>query len=116
MLNRWEIIGNLGGEPEMRFTPNGNPVTQFSVAVNSRYGGEVHTEWVNVVAWNRLAETCNQYLAKGRQVYVAGRCQSRQWEDSAGVKHNRHELIADTVRFLGRRPDDANDDIGLAES
>jgi len=102
-LNRVEIIGNTGSEPEMRFTPSGKPVTSFSVAVNSKYGETETTEWFNVVAWNKLAETCNQYLTKGRQVYVDGRLQTRKWEGQDGQMHYKTEVIANKVLFLGKR-------------
>ena len=102
-LNRVEIIGNVGKEPEMRFTPSGKAVVSFSVAVNSRFGETDTTEWFNVVAWNKLAETCNQYLVKGKQVFAEGGLQTRTWEGDDGVKHYRTEIIANKVLFLGKR-------------
>lgn len=102
-LNRVEIIGNCGKEPEMRFTPNGSAVVSFSVAVNSKFGETESTEWFSVVAWNKLAETCNQYLNKGKQVFVEGRLQTRSWEDNDGQKHYKTEVIANKVLFLGQR-------------
>jgi single-strand DNA-binding protein len=107
-LNKVMVIGNLGSEPEMRFTPNGNPVTSFRVATNWTYttpDGErkQETEWFTVVAWNRLAEQCNQFLAKGRLVYAEGRVRTRTWEDQDGQKHSRPEIIANRVIFLDRR-------------
>lgn len=102
-LNRVEIIGNCGKEPEMRFTPAGKPVTSFSVAVNSKIGESESTEWFSVVAWNKLAETCNQYLTKGQQVFVEGRLQTKSWEDKEGTKHYKTEVIANKVLFLGQR-------------
>ena len=102
-LNRVEIIGNVGKEPEMRSTPSGKPVTSFSVAVNSKYGENESTEWFNIVAWNKLAETCNQFLSKGQQVFVEGRLQTRTWEDNDGGKHYKTEVIANKVLFLGQR-------------
>ena len=107
-LNKLTIIGNVGNEPEMRFTPNGKPVTSFSVATNWLYTtsqGErrQETEWFNVVAWNRLAEQCNQFLAKGRLVYVEGRIHTRSWEGQDGQQHTRAEVIASRVIFLERR-------------
>ena len=101
-LNRIEIIGNVGKEPEMRFTPSGKPVTSFSVAVNSKFGEKESTEWFSVVAWNKLAETCNQYLQKGQQVFIEGRLQTRTWETD-GLKHYKAEVIANKVLFLGQR-------------
>ena len=101
------VIGNLGRDPEMRYTPNGNAVTEFSVASNRRFtsDGEQRdeTEWFNVIAWGRLAETCSQYLSKGRQVYVEGRMQTRSWDGECGKKHYRTELVANEVKFLGGR-------------
>ncbi len=107
-LNKVMIIGNLGSEPEMRFTPNGNPVTSFRVATNRVYTtpeGErrQETEWFNVVAWNKLAEQCNQFLTKGRLVYAEGRLHTRIWEDQEGQKHSRPEVIANRVVFLDRQ-------------
>jgi single-strand DNA-binding protein len=107
-LNKVMIIGNLGSEPEMRFTPNGNPVTTFSVATNRVYttpDGEkkTETEWFNVVAWNKLAEQCNQFLSKGRLVYVEGRLRTRSWEGQDGQKHYRTEVIANRITFLDRQ-------------
>ena len=107
-LNKVMIIGNVGNEPEMRFTPNGKPVTSFSVATNWVYTspeGErrQETEWFSVVAWNRLAEQCNQFLAKGRLVYAEGRIHTHNWESQDGQPHSRIEVIANRVIFLDRR-------------
>ena len=107
-LNKVTIIGNVGNEPEMRFTPNGKPVTSFSVATNWVYTspeGErrQETEWFNVVAWNRLAEQCNQFLGKGRLVYAEGRIHTRNWEGQDGQPHSKIEVIANRVVFLDRR-------------
>jgi single-strand DNA-binding protein len=107
-LNKVTVIGNVGNEPEMRFTPNGKPVTSFSVATNWVFTspeGErrQETEWFNVVAWNRLAEQCNQFLAKGKLVYVEGRIHTRNWEGQDGQSHSRMEVIANRVIFLDRK-------------
>ncbi len=107
-LNKVMIIGNLGSEPEMRFTPNGNPVTSFSVATNRVYNtpdGEKkkETEWFNVVAWNKQAESVNQFLKKGSLVYIEGRLQTRSWESPDGQKHYRTEVIARQITFLDRQ-------------
>jgi len=106
MLNKCMVIGNLGADPEMRYTANGNAVTTFNVATSRRFtdnSGErrEETEWFRVVTWNRLAETCAQYLTKGRQVYVEGRLQTRSWEGQDGQKRYTTELIAEEVKFLG---------------
>ena len=107
-LNKVMVIGNLGSDPEMRFTPNGNPVTSFRVATNRVYTtseGErkQETEWFTVVAWNKLAEQCNQFLTKGRLVYAEGRLHTRTWEGQDGQKHYRTEIIANRVTFLDRQ-------------
>ncbi|MGB2813534.1 MAG: single-stranded DNA-binding protein [Dehalococcoidales bacterium] len=107
-LNKVTIIGNVGGEPEMRFTPNGKPVTSFRVATNwvsTTPEGErrQETEWFGVVTWNKLAEQCNQFLAKGRLVYAEGRLHTRTWEGQDGQQHSRAEVIANKVIFLDRR-------------
>ena len=107
-VNKLIIIGNVGSDPEMRFTPNGNPVTSFRVATNWRYTtsqGErrEETEWFTVVAWSRLAEPCNQFLTKGRLVYVEGRLRTRTWESQDGEKRFRNEIVADKVTFLDRQ-------------
>lgn len=107
-LNKVMIIGHLGRDPEMRYTPSGRPVTTFSVATSRAWNtsnGERHTEteWFNVVAWGNLAEICKQYLTKGQQVYVEGRLQSRQWEDKEGNKHSSVEVVANEMIMLSER-------------
>jgi len=107
-VNKIIVIGNLGSEPEMRFTPNGRPVTSFSVATNWRFTtpeGErkEETEWFTVVTWGRLAEQCNQFLTKGRLVYVEGRLRTHTWESQDGQKRYRNEIVADRVSFLDRQ-------------
>jgi single-strand DNA-binding protein len=107
-LNKVMIIGNVGNDPEMRFTPNGNPVTSFRVATNRIYTtpeGErrQETDWFTVVAWNKLAEQCNQFLNKGRLVYVEGRMHNRSWEGQDGQKRYRTEVVANRVTFLDRQ-------------
>ena len=107
-LNKVILIGNVGTEPEMRYTSGGNPVTSFSVATNRRYtdaNGETkeETEWFKVIAWRKLAEQCNQFLAKGRRVYVEGRLRIRNWEGQDGQKRIAVEVIANRVIFLDRQ-------------
>jgi single-strand DNA-binding protein len=109
-LNKVMIIGNLGRDPEMRYTPSGRPVTTFSVATSRTWNtaeGEkrVETEWFNVVAWSNLAEICKQYLTKGQQVYIEGRLQSRHWDDTDGNKHTSVEIVASEMIMLGDRRD-----------
>ena len=108
-LNKAMIIGNLGRDPEMRYTPGGQAVTQFTVAVNRNYKGQdgawqEETEWFRVVAWAQLAERTTENLRKGMKVYVEGRLQTRQWEDQQGQKRYTTELIANQVTNLDRRP------------
>ena len=112
-LNKVQIIGHLGKEPEMRYTPSGKPVTTFTVAVSRSWNtgdGERHseTEWFNIVAWGNLAEICKTYLTKGQQVYVEGRLQTRRWEDKEGSKHARVEIVANEMMMLGERRDHNN--------
>jgi len=107
-LNKVLIIGNLGRDPEMRYTPSGKPVTSFSVAVSRGWttsAGEKReaTEWFNIVAWGALAEICNQYLRKGSRVYVEGRLQTRSWDDPDGQRHSRTEVVANEMMILDNR-------------
>jgi len=107
MLNKMTLIGNVGTDPEMRYTPNGNPVTSFTVATNRRYTtaeGEQReeTEWFTVSAWNRLGETINQYLTKGRRVYVEGRLKSSTWTGNDGEARFRNEITANQILMLDR--------------
>lgn len=107
-LNKVMIIGHVGRDPEMRYTPSGRPVTSFSVVTTRTWTsgeGERHEEeeWFNVVAWGNLAEICNQYLNKGQQTYIEGRLQTRGWEDAEGKKHYRTELVASEMIVLGDR-------------
>ena len=108
-LNKMIVIGNVGSDPEMRYTPNGSAVTNFSVAANRRYttaDGEQReeTEWFRVAAWNRLAETCNQYVTKGMKVYVEGRLSSRPYITQDGQPRAGNEISAFEVKFLDRAP------------
>jgi single-strand DNA-binding protein len=108
-LNKVMIIGNLGRDPEMRYTPSGKPVTSFSVVTSRTWvtsDGERKdaTEWFNVVSWGNLAEICNQYLRKGSKVYVEGHLQTRSWDDAEGQKHFRTELVANEMIILDSKP------------
>ncbi len=121
-LNKVMIIGNLGRDPEMRYTPSGRPVTTFSVAVSRSWkspSGESRseTEWFKIVAWGRLAEICNEFLKKGQQVYVEGRLKTRQWEDKEGQKRSTVELIANEMTMLGdRRSKTSEEDSSVEDS
>jgi single-strand DNA-binding protein len=119
-LNKAMIIGNLGRDPEMRYTQGGQAVTQFTVAVNRNYkdaSGEwkEETEWFRVVAWGPLAERTAENLRKGRKVYVEGRLQTRNWEGQDGQKHYTTELIANDVKPLDARPrEDGSEPAGVS--
>jgi single-strand DNA-binding protein len=108
-LNKVMIIGRLGADPETRFTASGSPVTTFRVAVGRQWrdnSGEAHeeTEWFSVVAWNKLAEVCSQYLTKGARVYLEGRLQTRSWEDQqSGQTRYKTEMIANDLIILDGR-------------
>ena len=125
-LNKVMVIGHLGRDPEMRYTPSGRPVTTFTVAVSRSWNtadGErrSETEWFNIVAWGNLAEICKQYLHKGQQVYIEGRLQTRQWEDKEGQKHKNVEVVANEMMMLGDRrennkaTENSNDEDDLSE-
>lgn len=109
-LNKVMIIGNLGRDPELRYTQRGTAVCNFTVAVNrpgrtdeNGQKAEDETEWFSVVAWDKLAETCSQFLQKGRKVYVEGRLQTRSWEGPDGQKRSRVEVLAQQMVMLDSR-------------
>ena len=109
-LNKVQIIGYLGRDPEMRFTQSGTPVTNLRVAVSNSWQGRDgeqrdHTEWFTVVAWGRLAEIANEYLRTGRQVYIEGRLETREWQDREGNERRTPELVARELLLLGGRDD-----------
>lgn len=104
-VNKVILIGNLGRDPELRYTQSGTAVCQLSVATTRSYTNRNNervedTEWHRVVVWGKQGENCNQYLSKGRQVYVEGRLQTRSYEDKEGIKRYSTEVVADTVQFL----------------
>jgi single-strand DNA-binding protein len=107
-INKAILVGNLGRDPEGRYTPDGTAVANFSIATSESWtdkaSGEKReaTEWHNIVVWRRLAEICGEYLSKGRQVYVEGKLQTRSWEQD-GVTRYKTEIVASTVQFLGGR-------------
>jgi single-strand DNA-binding protein len=116
-LNKVQLTGRLGADPEMRYTPQGHAVTTFRVASNRSWrssDGEAHedTEWFRVVAWNKLAEICNQFLAKGARVYVEGRLQTRQWQDQEGQTRYSTEVIANDMIMLDVRRDTSDTSSG----
>jgi single-strand DNA-binding protein len=109
-VNKVILIGHLGADPEIRYTPSGQPVANFRLATSESWNDkqgqrQERTEWHRIVAWGKLAELCGEYLAKGRQVYVEGRLQTRQWEDRDGNKRTTTEIQANQITFLGSRAD-----------
>jgi len=117
-LNKVFIIGYLGRDPEMRYTPSGRPVTTFSIGTKRNWNtstGErkTETEWFNVVAWSNLAEICNQYLSKGRLVFIEGRLQNRQWEHPEGHKHYATEIVANEMIMLDSKADSHSQEINV---
>lgn len=115
-LNKVMLIGRLGQEPEMRYTPSGRPLTKFQLATNRSWksaDGEkkTETEWFNVVAWGKLAEICNQYLSKGQQVYIEGRLHTRQWQDEEGGNHSSVEVIAKEMLMLNSKSEEQDSEL-----
>lgn len=127
MYQKLIIVGNLGRDPEMRYTPSGQTVTSFSVATNRRWTGndgeqQEETVWFRVTTWGKQAETCNQYLSKGRQVLIEGRLTPdkesggpRVWTDQNGTPRASYEMRAFTVQFLGGRGDSGGFDEGVSD-
>jgi single-strand DNA-binding protein len=109
-VNKVILIGRLGKDPEVKYTPSGAPVAKFSLATDEVFkdrSGEQQkrTEWHNIVAWNKLAEICGEYLTKGKLVYIEGSIRSRQWEDQAGNKRTGYDIVARTMQMLGSKAD-----------
>lgn len=107
-VNKVILVGNLGADPEVRYTPSGQPVANFRIATSESWMDKAgqkqeRTEWHRIVAWGKLAELCGEYLAKGRQVYVEGKLQTRQWDDRDGNKKFSTEIQAQQITFLGGR-------------
>ncbi len=107
-INKVILIGNLGRDPELRYTQGGQAVANFTLATTERFSNregerQERTEWHRIVAWGKTAELCAQYLSKGRSVYIEGRLQTREWEDKEGQKRRTTEITANTVQFLGGR-------------
>ncbi len=105
-VNKVILVGRLGGNPDIRYTPSGSAVANFSVATNESWNDksgqkQERTEWHRIVVWGKLAQLCGEYLAKGRQVYVEGRLQTRQWQDKDGQTKYTTEVVANTIQFLG---------------
>lgn len=113
-VNKVFLLGNVGRDPELRRTSSGKAVATFTLATSERggRGEEGHTEWHRVVVWDRLAEQCEKYLTKGRQVFVEGRLQTRNWEDRTGGKRQTTEIVAHQVQFLGGQRGSGGGDSG----
>ena len=109
-VNKVILIGRLGKDPELKYTPSGAPVAKFTMATDEVFkdrAGEQQrrTEWHTIVAWNKLAEICGEYLTKGKQVYIEGSIRSRQWEDQSGNKRTAYEIVAREMKMLGSKAD-----------
>lgn len=108
-VNKVILVGNLGKDPEVRFTPSGRAVAKFSIATKESWmdqenSRQERTEWHNIVVWGKQAELCGQYLAKGRQVFIEGAIRSRNYDDKEGIKRYVTEIVAQRVQFLGGPP------------
>ena len=107
-INKVMLIGNLGKDPEIRYTNSGSAVANFSIATNESWkdkegNRQERTEWHNIVAWGKLADFAQNYLKKGKSVYLEGRIQTRDWVDNQDVKHYKTEIVANTIQFVGPR-------------
>lgn len=114
-VNKVILVGRLGGDPEVRYTNTGTPVANFNLATSSNFtdkNGEKteRTEWHRIVAFGKLGEICGEYLAKGKQVYIEGRLQTREWEDRDGNKRRTTEIVAGTMQMLGSAGDQVRGD------
>ncbi|MEZ4598347.1 MAG: single-stranded DNA-binding protein [Syntrophotaleaceae bacterium] len=110
-VNKVILVGNLGKDPELRYTPSGTPVCTFSIATSERFKDrdgqqQEKTEWHNIVTWRGLAEVCGKYLTKGKQVYIEGKIQTRSYDDRDGNKRYITEIVADQMQMLGRVGDE----------
>lgn len=106
-VNKVILLGRLGQDPELKYTPSGSAVCNFSIATTESWSDKAsgqkqeRTEWHRVIVWGKLGELCNQYLSKGRQAFVEGRIQTRSWDDKEGQKRYATEILASTVQFIG---------------
>lgn len=108
MVNKVILIGNLGADPEIRYTQSGSAVANFRIATTERWKGQdgqvqEQTEWHNIVAWKRLAEICSEYLSKGSKVYIEGKLQTRKWQDQSGADRYSTEIVAREMKMLSPR-------------
>jgi len=109
-VNKVILIGRVGRDPEIKYTPSGSAVAKFSLATDENYKDrsgtqQRRTEWHNIVAWNKLAEICGEYLTKGKQIYIEGSIRSRQWEDQSGNKRTGYDIVARSMQMLGSKAD-----------
>lgn len=114
-VNKVILLGRLGKDPELKYTPSGAAVCNFSIATSEAWQDKAgqkqeRVEWTNIIVWNKLAELCNQYLAKGRQAYIEGSLQTRSWDDKNGQKRYTTEVVASVVRFVGGAPGERSAD------
>lgn len=105
MLNQCNFIGRLGRDVETRYTQNGKPIASFTIACSEKRGDKETTEWVNVIAWEKLAEICQQYLAKGSLVFISGKMQTRKWQDQNGADRYSTEIVAREMKMLSPKTD-----------
>jgi single-strand DNA-binding protein len=120
-VNKVLLLGRLGGEPELKYTPSGSGVCNFSIATSENWADksgqkQERTEWHRIVVWGKLGELCNQYLAKGRQVYIEGKMQTRSWDDKSGQKRYTTEVNATNVQFLGEKATNSNAGAGSKDA
>ena len=114
MINKVILIGNLGADPEIRYTQSGSQVATFNVATTERWKGQdgnmqESTEWHRIVAWSKLAEICGQYLHKGSRVYIEGKLQTRKWQDQSGADRYTTEIVAREMKMLDGRESGGRD-------
>ena len=107
-VNKVILVGRLGKDPELKYTPSGAPMAKFSLATDESFKDKTgekqnRTEWHNIVAWNKLAEICGEYLTKGKLVYIEGSIRSRQWQDQSGNKRTAYDIIANNMQMLGSK-------------
>ncbi len=120
-VNKVILVGNIGRDPELRHTKNGTAVTGFSLATSEKWTGkdgnkEEKTEWHRIVAWGKLGEICAEYLSKGKQVYIEGRLQTREWEDTDGNKKQTTEIVASNMTMLGQASGSSSSSTGGSSS
>ncbi|CAD7769674.1 Single-stranded DNA-binding protein [Candidatus Methanoperedenaceae archaeon GB50] len=119
-INKVILIGHLGADPELRYTPNGTPVANFRIATTERWTNKQgerteSTEWHRIVAWGKLGEFCGQYLNKGKQIYIEGRLRTRSWEDRDGKKQWTTEIIAQRLQLLGKPEKPSEEEVPVPE-